>query len=146
MICVSADGFIILIEKLAYSMAELSGKDRAAEVRNMFASLSRRYDLANHWMTWGQDVKWRREVINRACLPVGGRLLDIGTGTGDLALEALHRDKLSTPIGADFTPEMMLVGRNRQDGVQIRWLNTNALDLPFSSGSFDAVVFRLPTT
>ncbi len=121
-------------------MAELSGKDRAIYVRRMFARLARRYDLANRWMTWGQDLKWRREVIDRAHLPVSARLLDIGSGTGDLAFEALHRDKFAFSVGADFTPEMMLVGRNRQDGELIRWINTDALELPFPSSSFDAVV------
>ena len=121
-------------------MSELSGNDRANYVRHMFARLARRYDLANRWMTWGQDGKWRREVIDRAHLPVEGRLLDIGTGTGDLALQALHRDMQLQVVGADFTPEMMQVGRNRQAGVSVLWLNTDALNLPFSSESFHAVV------
>jgi demethylmenaquinone methyltransferase/2-methoxy-6-polyprenyl-1,4-benzoquinol methylase len=121
-------------------MGELTGKDRAYYVRRMFARLARHYDLANRWMTWGQDVKWRREVIDRAGIPMGGRLLDIGTGTGDLALEAIHRDKHILPIGTDFTLEMMLVGRNRRDGNLIRWLNADALDLPFNSETFDSVV------
>jgi demethylmenaquinone methyltransferase/2-methoxy-6-polyprenyl-1,4-benzoquinol methylase len=43
-------------------------------------------------------------------------------------------------VGADFTPEMMRVGRNRQDGKLVRWINTDALNLPFISRSFDAVV------
>ncbi len=121
-------------------MGEITGKDRASNVRRMFAHLARHYDLANRWMTWGQDVKWRREVIDRAHLPVGGSLLDIGTGTGDLASEAVHRDKSILPIGADFTPEMMLVGRDRRDGNLISWLNADAHDLPFNSGTFDSVV------
>ncbi len=121
-------------------MGELTDKDQANSVRNMFAHLARRYDLANRWMTWGQDVKWRREVIDRARLPIGGKLLDIGTGTGDLALETLRRDKHILPIGTDFTPEMMLVGRNRPGGNLIRWLNADALDLPFNTETFDSIV------
>jgi demethylmenaquinone methyltransferase/2-methoxy-6-polyprenyl-1,4-benzoquinol methylase len=117
-----------------------SNKERANNVRNMFAHLAVRYDLANRWMTWGQDVKWRREVISRVHLPKGGKLLDIGTGTGDLALEALRRDKQLLAVGADFTVQMISVGRNRQAGNSVIWLNTDALNLPFASESFNGVV------
>src|SRR4030043_2027440 len=121
-------------------MAELSGNERATYVRRMFSQLAMRYDIANRWMTWGQDVKWRREVIDKAHLPVGGNLLDIGVGTGDLAIEAQRRDKTLLTVGADFTPEMMQFGRMRQGGKSIHWLNTYALELPFFDETFDAVV------
>jgi len=112
----------------------------ANDVRRLFTRIANRYDVANRWMTWGQDVKWRREVLNKAAIPMGGTLLDIGAGTGDLAIEALSRDKSLWVVGADFTPEMMRLGRKRQDGESVRWVNTDALDLPFPSEYFDAVV------
>lgn len=121
-------------------MANISGKVQAHKVRSMFTRIASRYDVANRWMTWGQDTKWRREVLNLAGLPQGGLLLDIGAGTGDLALEALRQEKSLLVIGADFTPEMMQLGRKRRGGKSVRWVNTDAMDLPFISGSFDAVV------
>ena len=121
-------------------MAQLSGRERAAYVKSMFAHLARTYDRANRWMTWGQDVRWRRQVIDLAHLPAGGRLLDIGTGTGELALEALRRDGSLLAVGGDFTLEMMRIGKARKGGELIRWLSTDALELPFLADSFDAVV------
>jgi demethylmenaquinone methyltransferase/2-methoxy-6-polyprenyl-1,4-benzoquinol methylase len=105
----------------------------------MFGRIAGRYDLMNRLMTGGQDVRWRRQVIELARLPAGGRLLDLGTGTGDLALEALRRDAGLRPVGGDFTLEMMRVGRRRAGGDKVRWAGTDALHLPFEDGQFDAV-------
>jgi demethylmenaquinone methyltransferase/2-methoxy-6-polyprenyl-1,4-benzoquinol methylase len=117
-----------------------SGNEKEVYIRQMFQRLAGRYDLANHWMTWGQDEKWRSEVIERAQLPQQGKLLDIGTGTGELARKASQRHGSAFVVGADFTMEMMWVGRSRYEANKITWLNSNALDLPFASGCFDAVV------
>jgi len=110
------------------------------DVKRLFSSISSNYDLANHWMTWGQDVKWRRELLVKANLPPGGMLLDVGVGTGDLSIEALSRDKSILVVGVDFTPEMMQLGRQREGGEYVRWVNSDALNLPCPSGLYDAVV------
>ena len=67
-------------------------------------------------------------------------VLDVGSGTGDLALNALQFDHPGFIVGADFTTEMMQVGRGRQGGGSICWVNADAMRLPFPPGSFDAVV------
>ncbi|OGO29467.1 MAG: hypothetical protein A2136_04320 [Chloroflexi bacterium RBG_16_54_11] len=121
-------------------MAHLTAKPRAEFVRSMFARIARYYDRANHWMTFGQDAKWRREVLDLAGLPSGGRLLDVGTGTGDLALGAIQRDKSCFAVGVDFTLEMMQQGSRRHLGERVGWLDADALCLPFAAKSFDAVV------
>ncbi len=120
-------------------MSHLTGAERADYVRRMFARIAGRYDLMNRLMTFGQDGGWRREVIRRAGLPAGGRLLDLGTGTGDLALAALAGQPSALAVGGDFTLEMMRVGRRRAGGQAVRWAGTDALNLPFPPESFDAV-------
>jgi demethylmenaquinone methyltransferase/2-methoxy-6-polyprenyl-1,4-benzoquinol methylase len=114
--------------------------ERAQSVQKMFARIARRYDLMNRLMTGGQDVRWRREVIRRARLPEAGSLLDLGAGTGDLALEALRQSPQCLPLAADFTLEMMRVGKNRPDAFRISWVAADALSLPFAAEQFDAVV------
>jgi demethylmenaquinone methyltransferase/2-methoxy-6-polyprenyl-1,4-benzoquinol methylase len=105
----------------------------------MFARIARRYDVMNRLMTFGQDVSWRKRVITLARLPLSGNLLDLGTGTGDLAFEALQRDSTLHVVGGDFTLEMMRVGQTRPDGHRVRWSATDALNLPFPDNSFDSV-------
>jgi demethylmenaquinone methyltransferase/2-methoxy-6-polyprenyl-1,4-benzoquinol methylase len=105
----------------------------------MFARIAGRYDLMNRLMTGGQDVGWRRQVIQLAQAPPGGKLLDLGTGTGDLAFEALRQQPALRAVGGDFTLEMMRVGRARPDGGRVRWAGTDALNLPFPDDTFDAV-------
>ncbi len=122
-------------------MTDLSGSERASYVRGMFTRIAHRYDLMNRLMTAGQDAVWRREVIRRAALPPGGSLLlDLGSGTGDLALEALRQHPKATPIAADFTLAMMQVGRKRQNGRWVHWSSADALKLPYAEGTFDAVI------
>ncbi|MGD2050658.1 MAG: class I SAM-dependent methyltransferase, partial [Chloroflexota bacterium] len=80
-------------------MAHLTGQERARYVQGMFARIAGRYDLMNRLMTFGQDVRWRRLVIQEAQLPDGGKLLDIATGTGEIAQEGLRQQPDILAVG-----------------------------------------------
>lgn len=118
-------------------MTRLTGQERATYVQNMFTQIAKRYDLMNRLMTGGQDVRWRRQVIQLARLNQNSHLLDLGTGTGDLAREALAQFPQAQVIAVDFTLEMMRVGQKR--GV-LNFSSADALHMPFSDFSFDAVI------
>ena len=115
------------------------GDERAAYVREMFGQISDRYDLVNRLMALGQDRAWRRRAVSAAALPPGGLLLDVGSGTGDIAIEALQGDSTLSVTAVDFSSQMMQVGRRRPDGQRIFWCHTDALELPFPDATFDAV-------
>lgn len=121
-------------------MAQLTGTERARYVRAMFARIAGRYDVMNRLMTFGQDGAWRRRVLELAELTPAAKLLDLGTGTGDLALAALQQTPGVTAVGGDFTLAMMRVGQRRPEGARVRWSGTDALNLPFPDESFDVVV------
>lgn len=121
-------------------MANLSGRERARYVQDMFARISTRYDLMNRLMTAGQDVRWRQTVIRRADSSAHARILDLGAGTGDLALEALRQNPDCRCVAADFTLEMMRTGQNRPGASRINWAAADALCLPFPPDTFDGVV------
>lgn len=117
----------------------MQGPARARYVQGMFARIAGRYDLMNRLMTVGQDARWRRALLDRVALPPGGRLLDLGTGTGDIAAGAVSTDPTAFAVGADFTIEMMRAGQQRAGASLIRWTCSDALLLPFPNDSFDAV-------
>ncbi len=117
----------------------LSGEARSRAVQDIFTRIAPRYDLMNRVMTLGMDRAWRRFVVRMAALPAGGRLLDIATGTGDIAFEALAQTPDAFVVGADFVPEIMAVGKRRPQGGQVCWLTADALNLPFPDAYFDAV-------
>jgi demethylmenaquinone methyltransferase / 2-methoxy-6-polyprenyl-1,4-benzoquinol methylase len=119
---------------------------KASYVNRMFADIAPRYDLMNRLMTGGQDVRWRHELIRLCELPPRGRLLDVGTGTGDIAYEALSQHPTVTAVGCDFTYEMMAFGqhknpysRTRNGDMRVHFTQGDALRLPFPDGAFDAV-------
>jgi len=120
-------------------MAYLEGQERADYVQDMFARVAERYDLMNRLMTFGQDLRWRRYVIWLANLPMGGRLLDIATGTGDIAEEGLRQVPGLRSVGGDFTIEMMQAGKRQPGRESIRWTAADTLALPFLDDTFDAV-------
>jgi demethylmenaquinone methyltransferase/2-methoxy-6-polyprenyl-1,4-benzoquinol methylase len=118
-------------------MTHLTGKERGEYVQDMFTRIAHRYDIMNRLMTAGQDVHWREQVIRQAGLKPGANLLDLGAGTGDLAREALKQHPEAKVVAADFTLEMMRVGRLNGN---LPWSAADALNLPFGEKTFDAVV------
>ncbi|MBS1250648.1 MAG: Demethylmenaquinone methyltransferase [Chloroflexi bacterium] len=106
----------------------------------MFARIAPKYDFMNRLITGGQDARWRKIVLDRAALPPNALVLDLGTGTGDLAGEVAHRHPDSRVIAADFTLPMMCVGRRKYSTPQIAWNAADALQLPFPKNTFDAVI------
>src|SRR5512147_1792870 len=118
-------------------MTQLTGSERAKYVQNMFTRIAKRYDLMNRLMTGGQDIRWRKRVIELARMKNNASLLDLGTGTGDLAREALSQFPRAEVTAADFTFEMMRVGRRTSP---LNFSTADALHLPFTTSSFDVVI------
>ncbi len=120
-------------------MAMLQGKERAAYVQDMFDRVAWRYNIMNRLMTFGQDVGWRKFVVKQAKLPPNGKLLDLATGTGDIAFEALKAVPSIQAVGGDFSLGMMYEGQKAPLGKRVGWSGADALHLPFAADTFDAV-------
>jgi demethylmenaquinone methyltransferase/2-methoxy-6-polyprenyl-1,4-benzoquinol methylase len=106
----------------------------------LFARIARRYDLLNRLMSLGRDRHWRRLAAEAVELPPNGWVLDVGVGTGDMALALMARWPDATVIGVDPTVPMMVFGRRKLENRQILWSQADGLRLPFPDGCFDAAV------
>jgi demethylmenaquinone methyltransferase/2-methoxy-6-polyprenyl-1,4-benzoquinol methylase len=106
-------------------------------VQNLFTRISSRYDLMNRLMSGGQDLHWRKKLIQAAALRPNLKVLDLGSGTGDLARAIHHAEPSIHLTAADLTLAMLEAGK---DWNGIPRANANALTLPFDNASFDLVV------
>ncbi|PIE73998.1 MAG: bifunctional demethylmenaquinone methyltransferase/2-methoxy-6-polyprenyl-1,4-benzoquinol methylase UbiE [Deltaproteobacteria bacterium] len=110
-------------------------------VQNMFDAIAERYDLMNRVMTMGQDQRWRSFVVAKTGDVGEGRVLDLATGTGDIAHLASVRHPQATIIGGDFSSNMLLQAKKRFSQSRIHWLSCDATNLPYAENTFDAVTF-----
>jgi len=123
-----------------------SGRLEAEQVRSMFDGIAGVYDLLNTAMTAGLHHRWRARAADLARVGPGDRVLDVATGTGDLALELAGRvGPGGEVIGSDFAEGMLERAREKaatrvdgRDGVRPRFEWGDALELQYGSGSFDA--------
>jgi len=120
-------------------------RDTAAKaVQEMFTSIAPRYDLLNHVLSFNVDRWWWRRTARRfeAILKRPGvRALDLCCGTGDMAF-ALWRQGRSTGaniVGADFSHAMLERAAAKANGMKLRWIEADALRLPFPDAHFDLV-------
>jgi demethylmenaquinone methyltransferase/2-methoxy-6-polyprenyl-1,4-benzoquinol methylase len=109
----------------------------------MFGRIARRYDAMNRLMSAGMDGAWRRRAASEARVPHGGVALDVGTGTGDLAIALARSAPGARAVGVDYTPAMLrqapAKGRARDVGCRATWVLADGARLPFAESSFDAV-------
>lgn len=110
-------------------------------VRKMFDAIAHRYDLMNRVMTLGQDQRWRRFVVKTAGDPGDGWMLDLATGTGDIAALMSATHPQARVVGGDFSLNMLKEAKKRFAGQRIDWHACDANRLPFGDGSFASVTF-----
>jgi demethylmenaquinone methyltransferase/2-methoxy-6-polyprenyl-1,4-benzoquinol methylase len=107
------------------------------QVRAMFDRIARVYDVMNSVMTVGLHHRWRERAADLAAVGAGDRVLDVATGTGDLAIELKRRVGAGGEVvGSDFSEGMLELARAKAPDVEFE--AGNALDLPYADAEFDA--------
>lgn len=109
----------------------------------MFDNIAPAYDFMNRAMTLGIDRSWRRKVVEEASSTAPSAILDVATGTGDLAIQLARTIPGTTVTGIDLSEGMLDVGRRKVDDAgfagRITLQQADCLDLPFPDAVFDAV-------
>ncbi len=116
-------------------------EEKAAWVKGMFSAIAPRYDLLNRLLSLGLDLRWRRRAVELALEKGPQRILDLATGTGDLAFLLKERAPQAEVVGVDFAPPMLEQAQKKAQarGLSVAFLEADALALPFPEGSFHAV-------
>ncbi|WP_289157258.1 bifunctional demethylmenaquinone methyltransferase/2-methoxy-6-polyprenyl-1,4-benzoquinol methylase UbiE [uncultured Muribaculum sp.] len=116
---------------------------KTEQVREMFDSIAPAYDFMNRMMTFGIDKLWRLRAVNMLRRKSPQHILDVATGTGDLAMLMFKKLRPGRITGIDLSPGMIAVAEKKVaeaglDGA-IRFMNEDCLDLPFAPEVFDCI-------
>jgi demethylmenaquinone methyltransferase/2-methoxy-6-polyprenyl-1,4-benzoquinol methylase len=119
-------------------------RDSAAHaIREMFSEIAPRYDLLNHLLSANIDKLWWRRTaraFSHILTRPGGQVLDLCCGTGDMAFALQRQSRDARIAGADFSHNMLVLAAKKNSGPRkIKWIEADALKLPFPEQSFDLV-------
>jgi demethylmenaquinone methyltransferase/2-methoxy-6-polyprenyl-1,4-benzoquinol methylase len=118
------------------------GSVRKRKALELFQGLPKRYDQLSAALSFWQDPRWRRAMVDAVAPKADERILDVATGTGMVAAELRRRADCSV-VGLDQSSEMLAAARTRfaSDGARVELIEGQAEELPFADESFDALTF-----
>ncbi len=111
--------------------------EQKQHIGTLFDGIASTYDALNHLLSFNIDKRWRRRLA--ATMRPCTEALDVAIGTGDLSLEIVRQHKATRIVGIDLSTEMMRIGAQKTQGLNIAFREASALAMPFDDGAFDAV-------
>lgn len=129
------------IDKTYPSVREVTEGERVRMVKEIFSTITPRYDFLNHFLSLRRDIAWRRFAVKKMNFSATKRFLDVACGTGDLSIDTARRHNGVIVDGVDFVRDMIQVGQEKiyqerlADRIQLSV--GDALHLPFRDNTFD---------
>jgi len=122
-------------------VTDMNDNQRIEIVKDIFSSITNKYDFLNRFLSLRQDLSWRYKAVKQMRFFKSYKLLDIATGTGDLAIDAVNNHPKIQAVGLDFVQDMVDYGnlkikdQNLKDRVSLRW--GDATNIGYEDNSFD---------
>ena len=122
-------------------VTDMNDNQRIEIVKDIFSSVTNKYDFLNRFLSLRQDLSWRYKAVKQMRFFKSYKLLDIATGTGDLAIDAVNNHPKIQAVGLDFVQDMVDYGnlkikdQNLKDRVSLRW--GDATNIGYEDNSFD---------
>jgi demethylmenaquinone methyltransferase/2-methoxy-6-polyprenyl-1,4-benzoquinol methylase len=123
------------------SVTTISDQERIGLVKDIFSTITRKYDFLNHLLSARRDIAWRNFAIKKMRFFQTNKFLDVACGTADLAIGAALQHRHITVTGIDFVSEMVKAGKDKIEekhlSSRINIIQGDAVHLPFNDNSFD---------
>ena len=128
---------------------KMHDNQRIEIVKDIFSSITSKYDFLNRFLSLRQDLNWRYRAVKQMRFFKSYKLLDIATGTGDLAIDAVNNHPKIQAVGLDFVQDMVDYGnlkikdKNLKDRVILRWGDATNIDYENNSFDVSAIAFGI---
>jgi demethylmenaquinone methyltransferase/2-methoxy-6-polyprenyl-1,4-benzoquinol methylase len=123
------------------SVKTISDAQRIGMVKEIFSTVTGKYDFLNHLLSLRRDIAWRRSAIKKMRFFQTNMFLDVACGTGDLSINACLKYRQIKAFGVDFVFPMVKMGKGKVEkkglSGQLNFMQGNALRLPFHDNTFD---------
>ena len=129
------------VEKKYPSVTTISDQERINMVKDIFSTITNKYDFLNHLLSARRDIAWRNFAIKKMRFFQTNKFLDVACGTADLAIGATLKHRQIAVTGIDFVSEMVKAGKDKIEKIhlssRITIMQGDAVHLPFNNNSFD---------
>ncbi|KUG23469.1 2-heptaprenyl-1,4-naphthoquinone methyltransferase [hydrocarbon metagenome] len=123
------------------SVKKVSDEERIGMVKEIFSTITGKYDFLNHFLSLRRDIAWRRFAVKKMVFSKTKRFLDIACGTGDLSIDTCVQHRDISVTGVDFVYPMVKEAKEKSKKYNLssrtNFIQGNALSLPFGENSFD---------